>query len=209
MKKQPFYKTLIALPARMMWVMGTLLLAVVIFSSGFKNSGSEMDVAEKDSIASVNAFMDVYKVLMSPRCMNCHPAGDQPLQGDDSHIHTMNIQRGIDGKGISALKCANCHQPENAEGLHAPPGNPNWHLPPANMKMVFEGKSARELALQLMNYNKNGHKNKAQLLEHANDGLVKAGWAMGPERTPPPLSYEAFKTAWTTWINTGAYAPKQ
>jgi hypothetical protein len=31
---------------------------------------------------------------MSPRCMNCHPAGDVPLQGDDSHIHTMLPQRG-------------------------------------------------------------------------------------------------------------------
>ncbi|HTD41348.1 MAG TPA: hypothetical protein VK671_12055, partial [Mucilaginibacter sp.] len=36
----------------------------------------------KDSVGSVKAFMSVYKVLMSPRCMNCHPAGDVPLQGD-------------------------------------------------------------------------------------------------------------------------------
>lgn len=161
-----------------------------------------------DRIASVKAFMQVYKVLKSPRCMNCHPAGDAPLQGDDSHIHIMNVQRGKDGKGVYALKCSNCHQATNTPGLHTPPGNPNWHLPPADMKMVFEGKSPRELALQIMDYNQNGHKNKEQLLEHANDTLVKAGWHPGEGRTLPPLSYVAFRKAWTTWIEKGAYAPR-
>ncbi len=97
--------------------------------------------------------MKVYKVLMSPRCMNCHPAGDAPLQGDDSHVHTMNVVRGPDGKGMYAAKCSNCHQPTNTPGLHTPPGNPKWQLPPSDMKMVFQGKTARQLALQIMNYN--------------------------------------------------------
>ena len=161
----------------------------------------------KDSAASVEAFMKVYKVLMSPRCMNCHPSGDRPLQGDDNHIHSMNVQRGKNGKGLYALKCSNCHQPENAEANHAPPGNPKWQLPPANMKMVFQGRSAHELALQIMDYNKNGNKNKAQLIEHARDTLVKAGWNMGEGRMPPPLEYKEFVSAWDTWINNGGYAP--
>src|SRR5450755_2803568 len=92
----------------------------------------------KDSVGSAKAFLAAYKVLMSPRCMNCHPAGDIPLQGDDSHLHTQGVKRGMDGKGLYALKCANCHQPQNSLGIHMPPGNPNWHLPPANMKMVFQ-----------------------------------------------------------------------
>jgi hypothetical protein len=45
-------------------------------------------------------------------------------------------------------------------------------------------------------------------MEHARDTLVKAGWNMGEGRTPPPLSYDAFVTAWDTWINKGGYAPK-
>jgi hypothetical protein len=161
----------------------------------------------KDSIASVAAFKEVYKVLMSPRCMNCHPAGDSPLQGDDSHLHTMGPKRGNDGKGLYAMKCANCHQAANTPGMHTPPGNPNWHLPPAGMKMVFQGKTARELALQIKDYNQNGHKNKQQLLEHARDTLVKAGWDMGEGRAAPPLSYSSFLRAWNTWIEKGAYAP--
>src|SRR4029453_13250710 len=93
----------------------------------------------KDSVESVAAFMKVYKVLMSPRCMNCHPSGDVPLQGDDNHLHEMLPQRGPQGKGLYAMKCTNCHQPTNLSGPHTPPGDPNWHLPPANMKMGFEG----------------------------------------------------------------------
>jgi len=156
----------------------------------------------------VKAFMEVYKVLMNPRCMNCHPSGDVPLQGDDSHLHKMLPKRGKEGKGVYAMKCSNCHQPENTAGLHRPPGNPNWHLPPATMKMVFQGRTAAQLAKQLINPKTNGNKTLQQLIEHADDGLVKAGWDPGEGRTLPPMSHEAFKKAWITWIEKGAYAPK-
>lgn len=162
-----------------------------------------------DSIISVNAFAKVYKVLMSPRCMNCHPSGDIPLQGDDNHLHTMGPQRGKEGKGIYAMKCANCHQPTNIAGLHMPPGNPNWHLPPAATKMIFQGRTPHQLAKQLVDPKQNGGKNIQKLLEHADDGLVKAGWNPGEGRTLPPMSHAEFKEAWTTWIKTGAYAPAE
>ncbi|HTL10059.1 MAG TPA: hypothetical protein VL307_17415 [Chitinophagaceae bacterium] len=162
----------------------------------------------KDSIGSQKAFLAAYKVLMSPRCMNCHPKGDVPLQGDDSHLHTQGVQRGVDGKGVYALKCANCHQPSNLPGLHMPPGNPNWHLPPANMKMVFEGKTPRELAAQLKDVKRNGNKTLAQLIDHvSHDELVLAGWNPGEGRTLPPLSHEEFAKNFKAWIDKGAYLP--
>jgi hypothetical protein len=200
---------------------GKIIMAIVVIvlvigmSSAFKSRNvlstgdPTVDNVSKDSIESVRAFMQVYKVLKSPRCMNCHPAGDAPLQGDDSHVHTMNVQRGLDGTGVYAAKCSNCHQPTNVPGTHTPPGNPKWKLPPADMKMIFQGKTAKQLALQIMNYNENGHKNKKQLLEHARDTLVKAGWSMGEGRVPPPITYKAFLTVWDSWINKGGYAPKQ
>ncbi len=77
------------------------------------------------------------------------PKGDAPLQGEDSHLHTQNVLRGSDGKGLLAMKCANCHQFKNLPGENMPPGHPEWHLPPANMRMVFEGKTPRQLARQL------------------------------------------------------------
>ncbi|MGN7203163.1 hypothetical protein ACTHQF_02730 [Pedobacter sp. SAFR-022] len=196
-----------------------LVMAVLLLIVGFMAFGSAIGdkkqvlegkpIVVKDSVASVKAFEKVYAVLMSPRCMNCHPAGDVPLQGDDSHLHSMLPKRGADGKGVYAMKCMNCHQPTNTPGLHTPPGNPDWHLPPADMKMVFEGRSPYELAKQLVDPEQNGHKDIKKLIEHADDDLVLAGWNMGEGRTLPPLSHAEFKKAWTTWLSTGAFAPQE
>ena len=213
MQKQLKNKKTLFLPIKTITVLIIVCFLVGIISSsfetksGFASANSNRRI-NKDSVESVKAFMQVYKVLMSPRCMNCHPSGDVPLQGDDSHVHTMLPKRGKDGKGVYAMKCGNCHQPENLPGLHKPPGNPNWHLPPADMKMVFQGKTPRQLARQLMDPKQNGNKSKEKLLEHAHDALVIAGWNMGEGRALPPMSHEEFVKAWTTWIKKGAYAPK-
>lgn len=192
--------------------MGALTTLVISMAFGLGDNETQVTkqtVIKKDSIASVQAFKQVYRVLMSPRCMNCHPSGDIPLQGDDSHLHDMFPKRGLEGKGVLAMKCMNCHQPENTKGLHAPPGNPNWHLPPANMRMVFQGKTAYQLAKQLIDPKQNGNKDRKKLIEHADDSLVKWGWAPGDGRTLPPLSHAEFKKQWLIWLNTGAYAPKK
>ena len=189
----------------------SIIFSVIIlmsFAIEIRPVTDDPKIQKKDSVASVKAFMEVYKVLMSPRCMNCHPSGDVPLNGDDSHLHNMTPQRGKDGKGISAMKCSNCHQPTNIEGLNKPPGHPNWHLPPADMKMVFEGRTPNQLAKQLLNPKTNGNKTLQQLIEHADDGLVKAGWNPGEGRTVPPLSHAEFKKAWIAWIKNGAFAPR-
>jgi hypothetical protein len=194
-----------------------LFLACSSFAVSFDSSnGINVDTSSykhpsvKDSIGSVKAFLAAYKVLMSPRCMNCHPSGDIPLQGDDSHLHTQGVKRGPDGKGLYALKCANCHQPKNTPGLHMPPGNPNWHLPPADMRMVFQGKSPRELAAQLKDPAKNGHKTMAQLIAHVTkDSLVLGGWNPGDGRTLPPSTHTEFAKNFKTWIDKGACLPSK
>jgi hypothetical protein len=190
-------------------IIGTLMIMVAImaFSLDASNTITPPPEVKKDSVTSVAAFRQVYTVLMSARCMNCHPSGDIPLQGDNSHLHTMLPKRGIDGKGVYAMKCSNCHQSTNTPGLHTPPGNPNWHLPPANMKMVFQGKTPRQLAKQLIDPKQNGHKDLKKLIAHADDDLVLAGWNMGEGRKLPPMSHAAFKKAWITWLTTGAFAP--
>lgn len=191
---------------RKMFVLAILFGLGILMTSSFRYA-PHGGVPARDSAASVAAFAKVYSVLMSPRCVNCHPAGDVPLQGDNSQPHAMSPRRGADGKGVYAMKCANCHQAANTPGLHTPPGNPNWHLPPANMKMVFQGKTPRELALQLTDPATNGNKDMKKLLEHADDGLVLAAWNPGEGRSLPPLSHADFKKAWTSWIESGAYAP--
>ncbi|MDT0678694.1 hypothetical protein [Autumnicola musiva] len=193
-------------------LLGIFILAIFI-SLGMARKNMQttkyVDILQKkkDSTASKEAFAKVYKVLMHPRCLNCHPKGDIPLQGDDSHVHSMKPRRGKDGKGLYAMKCANCHQDTNTPGLHSPPGNPEWHLPPADMKMVFEGRSSSELAKQLVNKSKNGNKSIEELIEHADDTLVKAGWNPAEGLALPPLSHKEFKDAWITWLENGAYTP--
>jgi len=206
-------RTKLYLPVKAVIV--TCVLLSVICTMGFTltNGPESAPVSpltiKKDSVASVKAFRQVYTVLMSARCMNCHPAGDIPLQGDDSHLHTMSPRRGVDGKGVYAMKCSNCHQATSTAGLHTPPGNPNWHLPPANMRMVFQGRTAHQLAKQLIDLKQNGNKDIRKLIAHADDGLVLAAWNPGEGRTLPPMSHVASKKAWITWLTTGAYAPKE
>jgi len=92
--------------ARAIVIILILFSVVGAMSEGFKNKNtrsvttldnpsintniideSNKEKINKDSVESVAAFMKVYSVLMSPRCMNCHPAGDQPLQDTDHRIH--------------------------------------------------------------------------------------------------------------------------
>lgn len=214
MKQNSEKRSLRYFPVKTITVATIILSFVGIMSSAFntKNDISAHDAEyyryNKDSVESVKAFMQVYRVLMSPRCMNCHPSGDIPLQGDSSVLHKMSPKRGRDGKGLYAMKCANCHQTENTEGLNKPPGSPNWHLPPANMKMVFQGRTPNQLAKQLVDRKRNGNKSMTDLLHHADDELVLVAWNPGEGRTHPPMSHAEFKKAWTTWISKGAYAPR-
>jgi hypothetical protein len=187
-------------------VAGALLCA----GHAFHLQGQEKKEKEKDAELSRAAFKEAYKVLMHPRCMNCHPMGDAPLQGEDSHPHIQNVKAGPEGKGIYAMKCTNCHQDKNLPGENMPPGNPVWHLPPPEMPMVFEGKSPAELAAQLKDPKQNGGKTLEQIFHHvAEDKLVLWGWNPGDGRTLPPLSHEEFTKQMRIWIDNGAEVPEE
>lgn len=154
------------------------------------------------------AFTDVARVLQSPRCKNCHPAGDRPLQGDAGRPHAMNISRASVDAG---LPCTTCHQVRNVDVLgllRGPPGAPHWGLPPRDMPMVFEGLSVRALCEQLREPARNGGKSLAELTEHvAHDPLVLWGWKPGGRRTKPPLTHARFVAAFRTWVDSGAECP--
>ncbi|WP_133055271.1 hypothetical protein [Niastella koreensis] len=182
-----------------------MFFALAVASLSFTGKNNK---ASNDRIASQHAFLQVYKVFMSPRCMNCHPAGDVPLNGNDNHLHPQGVKRGVDGKGLYALKCANCHQSKNTPGLNMPPGVPDWHLPPAEMKMVFQGKTAHELALQIKDPKQNGGKSLQALIAHMKTDLVLWAWNPGEGRTTPPLSYNEFYNQFKLWIDKGAVVPE-
>lgn len=153
-------------------------------------------------------FLDVTRVLQSPRCMNCHPAGDAPLQGDDARRHAQNVVRGDDGRGVFGMKCRTCHQEQNVGGEPLPPGAPDWRLPAASMPLVFEGKTPRELCLQIKDPQKNGGKTLDQVVEHvARDGFVTWAFAPGEGRVPPPGTRDDLVAATRSWVSRGAACP--
>jgi hypothetical protein len=165
--------------------------------------------AKSDSAAAQASFTRAWTVFASPRCQNCHPSGDAPLQGDDSHVHIQDVKRGSDGKGVYGMRCNTCHQVANLPGANMPPGNPKWSLPPANMKMVIQGETAGQFCRQLKDPAKNGHRTLAQIIEHvSSDDLVGWGWNPGDGRTLPPLSRPEFVAAMKAWVDDGAACPQ-
>jgi len=188
---------------------GALLCAGYAFHLQGQEETKEKE-KEKNADLSRAAFKEAYKVLMHPRCMNCHPMGNAPLQGDESHPHIQNVKAGPEGKGIYSMKCTNCHQDKNLPGENMPPGNPVWHLPPPEMPMVFEGKSPGQLAAQLKDPKRNGGKNLEQIFHHVSeDKLVLWGWNPGEGRTLPPLTHEEFTKQMKIWIDNGAEVPEE
>jgi len=175
-------------------------------SAAAARSGAES--GDTRSAKSAAAFVQVWRVFTSPRCQNCHPAGDAPLQGDDGHVHAQDVKRGVDGHGVTAMRCNTCHQDKNLPGADMPPGNPKWGLPPANNKMVFVARTPGELCRQLKDPTQTGGRNLAQLLEHvAADDLVGWGWNPGDGRTLPPLNRADTVAAMREWIDNGASCP--
>jgi len=174
-----------------------------------KDDDKKSDEAPIREQESKEAFLAAYTVFMHPRCMNCHPSGDQPLQGDDSHIHAQNVTRGADGKGLYALKCKNCHQDANLKGADMPPGAPNWQMPPASHKMVFQGMSPKELATHFKDNHFTGFKDfEKDMLHHVEaEPLVLNSFIPLEGREKLPMSHDEFVAKVKEWIDKGAAVP--
>ena len=158
------------------------------------------------------AFETVRAVFQHPRCQNCHPDGDAPLQGDEGRIHNQNVLRGPAGFGMAGMECSTCHGPANPPsnyGEHVPPGNvKGWHMPPPEMKLVFVGLSPGALCTQIKDPARNGGKDMAALRVHLDDPLVLWGWDPGFGRAPVSTPRDQFLAAWDTWANAGAPCPE-
>ncbi|MEO5859864.1 MAG: hypothetical protein ABIR33_13050 [Pyrinomonadaceae bacterium] len=167
--------------------------------------------ADREAV-SVAAFNEASKVFFSARCANCHPAGDVPTQGDAMTPHTQGVTRGKEGTGMYGMKCTTCHQNENLEGDHLPPGTTkDWHMPPASHKMPFQGLTAGQLCRNFIDPKQNGgFKTAKEAMEHVQkrDPLVMWGWNPGNGRTTPPLSFDEFAAKVQEWVDNGATCPE-
>jgi cytochrome c5 len=150
-------------------------------------------------------FTEVGKVLTHPRCLNCHPAGDRPRQGDTSRLHQPPVKRGPDGYGLAAMRCPICHQQANFEPGRMP-GNPIWHLAPR--EMGWEGKTLGEICAQIKDPARNGGRTLEALIEHiGTDHLVGWAWAPGFGRRPAPGTQKEAGALVEAWVKTGAACP--
>ena len=150
-------------------------------------------------------FVEAGKVLLHPRCVNCHPAGDRPLQGDTGALHEPWVRRGPDGFGVPGLRCSTCHQAANYDAVGMP-GHPKWHLAPA--EMAWEGRSLAQICEQIKDPARNGGHSLDEIVEHmAHDSLVGWGWTPGTGRQPAPGTQAEFGALFKAWAENGAACP--
>ena len=149
-------------------------------------------------------FVEAGKVLRHPRCLNCHPDGDRPSQGV-GYPHQPPVQRGDDGHGVSAMRCATCHQKANFDPARIP-GHPEWHLAPRSM--AWQHKSLADICGQLKDSSRNGGRTVNQIVEHvAHDSLVGWAWKPGVGREAAPGTQASFGALIKAWADSGATCP--
>jgi hypothetical protein len=157
------------------------------------------------------AWEQVRSVLQHPRCQNCHPQDDVPLQGDAGLPHAQNVQRGPQGRGVVGMECVTCHGPSNlppSYGEHVPPGIASgWRMPKPDMKLVFVGLTSAALCEQIKDPARNGGLDAAALRHHLDDPLVAWGWDPGVGRAPIPMPRDAFLATWEAWSAAGSPCP--
>ena len=150
-------------------------------------------------------FVEAGKVIQHPRCLNCHPKGERPMQGEAMRPHQPPVVRGPADTGAVGLPCTTCHGVANHEPSGVP-GHPLWHVAPVSM--AWEGQTLGQICEQLKDRRRNGDKSLAQIHEHmAKDTLVGWGWSPGGKRQPAPGTQERFGELIRAWIDTGAACP--
>lgn len=152
----------------------------------------------------LDAWADIYSVASHPRCANCHPAGDAPLQTDASTPHVLGVTRFSPLQGVH---CRTCHpSAATSDGLAPlPPADPMWALAPR--EMAFEGRTSAELCAQLTDPATNGHRSLEDLVSHIEeDHLLKTSWFSG--RTPPPVTHAELVERVKVWVAAGGPCPE-
>jgi hypothetical protein len=188
------------------------LVAVLALASATQMASAET-LAPPESFATITntgarsaaIFTEAGKVLTSARCVNCHPAGDRPLQADAGRLHQPPVERGAAGFGSMNAPCGMCHKNTNFDPAGMP-GHEGWHLAPR--EMAWQGKTVAEICVQVKDPARNGGRTLEQIHEHlAKDTLVGWAWAPGFGRTPAPGTQQQLGALIDAWIKTGAVCP--
>lgn len=177
---------------------------LAVAADGLEAPAAFEDIADEQA-RSVALFEEAGKVISHPRCVNCHPKGDMPLQGADSQPHEPPVFRGEANFGVAGMHCTTCHMEENVDQAGVP-GHPEWHLAP--IEMAWHDVSLAEICLQIKDPARNGGKSLDELHHHmAEDSLVGWGWNPPPGLEPAPGDQATFGELIGAWIETGAHCP--
>src|ERR1044072_3628197 len=111
-------------PSTITVIAGVALLASLLAAPAVAQSKSE-SLATPESFASIAdpaarsaaIFTELGKVLTHPRCVNCHPAGDQPRQGEQGRPewHLAPREMTWEGKTLAEI-CAQIKDPARNGG---------------------------------------------------------------------------------------------
>jgi hypothetical protein len=182
------------------------LLAVPPAGEALRSPSAFSDITDPRE-RSQALFGEASKVLLHPRCVNCHPPDDRPRQGDRHLLHDPAAVRGPKDHGVPAMRCASCHQDRNLAQARVP-GAPTWHLAP--LSMAWLGRTPGQICAQLKDPARNGGRTLEQIWEHsAHDPLVAWGWDPGHGRAPAPGTQKEFGELIRAWIDTGAACPPE
>ncbi|MCI5048619.1 MAG: hypothetical protein MRY59_14045 [Aquisalinus sp.] len=181
--------------------------AGVMELKGLKTPASFSSMTD-DTERAAAIFTEMSKVLLHPRCSNCHPRYGGPTQGDNMEPHEPPMVRGA-GLGPDAMGCDTCHGKENvayASMEGSVPGAEPWLLAPESMG--WAGATPAELCVQIKDENLNGGRSLEDLIEHNTvDHLVNWAWNPGEGRTPAPGEQALFGALTSAWVEAGAHCP--
>jgi hypothetical protein len=192
----------LALAALLFWPVMTTTRA----DEGGLRPVDAFDHIKKKKERSAALFTEAGKVLTHPRCVNCHPAGDEPLQRA-GEPHEPPVPRGRTGFGVVGMRCETCHLEENYDPGTVP-GAPHWHLAPR--KMAWEGFTVGEICEQIKDPERNGGRDLDAIVQHMKeDALVAWGWNPGADREPAPGDHATFGELIAAWAELGAVCPEE
>lgn len=161
-----------------------------------------------------DSFAPVYRVVMSPRCRNCHTTeGQGPQIGERGMPHPFLVNNHTQLAGIG-MGCNSCHAPRSASHSpqHARPPHSRsvdeWREPggfkvpgvskqrftiPASISAAALCGKMKDVALAWQRANVD----VIEFIEH--DQLIEQAWQSNTGRTLPCGSHQGFITAFRTW----------
>jgi hypothetical protein len=188
----------------------------VLLSGGATHAQDRAELRSPSAFAGVSdpqarsraLFTEAAKVIMNPRCMNCHPASDRPTQGNEMHAHSPPVTRGADGGGVPGSTCSACHMDRNVPifagqqtSFQSMPGHARWGLAP--VEMAWEGKSMGEICRRSRTRSATAAAVSRCCTSIWRTTISSAGPGnRGPAATPRP----APRSNWASWSGPGSTA---